>query len=110
MAPWLEIVVQILCVVALLLIIWWKAKPAIQFRMRAVETKGTIVNWMKTVSGGKSFFYPMIEFSDQEGKQIRFKAKERSEDKPMFDIGTAVTVKFDPKNPERRKVTYPKSR
>lgn len=108
MESWLEIIVQVLCIGALLAIIWWKAKPYILFKKRAEKASGSIVNWMQARSKGKIYFYPMIEFRTEDGTPVQFKAEERSEQSPMYPIGTEVTVLYDPKDTEHRKVSYPK--
>ena len=77
--------------------------------MKGRWTEGRIVNWMSATVAGKRYFYPLIEFRTESGVPVTYRAEERSEDKPMFEPGTVVKVKYDPENPKRVKTVYPKA-
>lgn len=80
----------------------------ILFLFRKKETKGVIVNWMSSVEKGKKFYYPMIEFEIPERGKITFRADDRCENKPLYERGTAVIIRYLPSDIEFRKVIYPK--
>jgi hypothetical protein len=83
-------------------------RKEVSFLLRAKQTKGTIVNWMSAVIGGKRFYYPMIEFTPDGYERQLFRAEDRCEGQPMFEPGTEVTVKYLESDIEYRKVIYPK--
>ncbi|MBL7943734.1 MAG: hypothetical protein JNM00_13255 [Flavobacteriales bacterium] len=101
---YLAISIVVLLIIAF---IWWKFRHALQFLFRKKKIQGTIVNWMAARVGNKEYFYPMIEFTTESGQRKTFRAEERSEDKPMFPIGTTVTIWYLPGHEDVRKVVYP---
>lgn len=68
------------------------------------ETSGTVINIVRhgTTSGDSSVssegYYPVYEFYAQ-GKTIQ-KESHIGRDRPMFQIGDHITVRYDPENPE----------
>jgi len=85
----------------------WLYRKEITFSYRKKEARGIITNWMSTTEKGKRYFYPMIEFETAENGKITFRADDRCEGKPIYDPGTAVTVRYLPGDVEMRKVVYP---
>ncbi|MFN8777379.1 MAG: DUF3592 domain-containing protein [Phycisphaerae bacterium] len=97
-----------LVIVVILLMLWWKFADELRFRWRAQWAEGRITNWMGATVGGKRVFHPIIEFHTAEGVHMSYRAEEQSEDRPMYEPGTIVRVKYDPRNPRRVKTIYPR--
>lgn len=97
----------ILGIILVIAIIIWRLSDVLFFSFRAKKTEGTIVNWMQQSVKGKATFYPLIEFTTQEGEDIQYRADESCEGSPMYPRGTKVTVSYNPKKPKQTKTTYP---
>lgn len=104
MPAWLSYTIAALVVI---LFVWWKFKDQLLFSFQNIEVEGVISNWMAMNEGGKKYFYPLITFYTQEGKEVKFRAEERCEGAPMYDPGTKVSVRYHKNDPNMRKVKYP---
>ena len=51
------------------------------------------------VNSGSANFYPVVEFTDLNGKKQHFTASTGSNQKP-YDLGAEVPVMYDPQDPE----------
>lgn len=71
----------------------------IQFRARSIPARGTIVDedggWRR--GGGRSYA-PVFEYTDADGQRHRARATVSS-NPPAYDVGDAVTVRYDPRHP-----------
>jgi hypothetical protein len=83
-------------------------RKEIAFLLKPKSCEGKIVNWMSAVIAGKRYYYPMIEFTPTGFEKQLFRAEDRCEGEPLFEPGTAVTVKYLESDIEFRKVVYPK--
>jgi hypothetical protein len=63
---------------------------------------------MSATEKGKKYFYPVIEYTPKGGETIRVRTEDRCENEPMYSVGSAVTVKYDPSNFKTIRVEYPK--
>jgi hypothetical protein len=93
--------------ILLIAVVWWKFAQDLRFRFRGVITEGRIVNWMSATEKGRRYFYPLIEFTTESGKQITYRAEERCENEPLYEPGTPVKVRYLPADPRRVKTIYP---
>ena len=100
-------VLSSLCVLGILGILWWRIAPIVLFRRRAIETRGKITNWMSAKVKGVTVYKPIIAFNTEKGMRFTFVSEDRCEGKPMYAIGTEVTVLYDPKDPKNNKIEYP---
>jgi hypothetical protein len=91
-----------------LVLLYWKLSTFIQFALKGKTTTGTIANWMMTKEGGKSYFHPIIEFHPEGSEIQRYRADERSEGKPMYEVGTSVEVRYLPNDLKTVRTIYPK--
>jgi hypothetical protein len=82
-------------------------RKELMFFFKGKKAKGTIVNWMSAVIGGKRYYYPMIEYTPAGFERQLFRAEDRCEGEPMYDPGTEVTVRYLDSDLEFRKVIYP---
>jgi hypothetical protein len=103
-----EILVLSGAVVVVIAAIWWKFGKDIRLAIKPTLAEGTIINWTSTITEGKRFFYPLIEFYDSKGVRHAFRAEERCEGQPMYEQGTKVTIKYLESDPEVRKTEYPR--
>ncbi len=83
-------------------------KDTVRFALKSQKTNGRIVNWMSASEKGKKYFYPVIEYTPTGGETIRTRTEDRCENEPMYSVGSAVTVKYDPSNFKTIRVEYPK--
>jgi hypothetical protein len=83
-------------------------KDTVGFVFKSEKTTGRIVNWMSATVKGKKYFYPVIEYTPKGGETIRVRTEDRCENEPMYSVGSAVTVKYDPSNFKTIRVEYPK--
>ena len=83
-------------------------KDTVRFALKSQKTNGRIVNWMSASEKGKKYFYPVIEYTPKGGETIRVRTEDRCENEPMYSVGSAVTVKYDPSNFKTIRVEYPK--
>jgi hypothetical protein len=83
-------------------------KDTIRFALKSLKTNGRIVNWMSANEKGKKYFYPVIEYTPKGGETIRVRTEDRCSNEPMYVVGTAVSVKYDPRNFKTIRVEYPK--
>lgn len=88
--------------------IYWKFREQIFFPINHKKVQGTIVNWMSMNEKGVRYFYPLIEFTTLKGQQMKFRAEERCEGAPLYDIGTQVEVRYLENKPDFIKIRYPK--
>lgn len=103
-----EFIPYTILIVALTAIGLWMYKDELRFYFQAKKTQGTIVNWMSASQQGKKYFYPVIEYQPENSSKLRLRAEDRCEGGPLYEQGTAVTVKYHPKNPSKIAVIYPK--
>lgn len=83
-------------------------KDTVRFALKSQKTSGRIVNWMSATEQGKKYFYPVIEYTPQGSETIRVRTEDRCEKEPVYAVGSAVTVKYDPSNFKTIRVEYPK--
>ena len=104
---WLKYVVTAGLVLLILGVVLWRLAPLLFFKRRAAQTNGTITNWMTMKQKGIAYYYPLISFTDAHGTEHRYRADERSENRPTYAIGTQVKVFYNAKNPKQVKTEYP---
>ncbi len=83
-------------------------KDTVRFAFKSEKTEGRIVNWMSANEKGKKYFYPVIEYTPKGGETLRVRTEDRCNNEPMYVVGTAVSVKYDPSNFKTIRVEYPK--
>jgi hypothetical protein len=83
-------------------------KDTVRFALKSEKTPGRIVNWMSATEKGKKYFYPVIEYTPQGSETIRVRTEDRCEKEPIYAVGSAVTVKYDPANFKTIRVEYPR--
>jgi hypothetical protein len=81
------------------------ATLTVQFRARSVEASGKIVDQTdgSRSSGGGRSYAPVFEFIDADGQRHRVRANVSS-NPPAYDVGDAVTVRYDPRRPEHARI------
>jgi hypothetical protein len=103
----IRLILSVLCIAAVVGILWWRLSPLLLFRKRAHRVTGTITNWMGGRLKGEAVFKPVIRFVTQDGREFTVATEDHCKGEPMYPIGTEVTVLYDPKNPENYRVDYP---
>lgn len=63
---------------------------------------------MQSKVKGKLILHPVISFTPENGESRKYRADESCEGKPMYPVGTKVTVLYNPKDPGQVKTRYPK--
>jgi hypothetical protein len=106
---WQEWLVAGLTLTLVLCVLFYKFRQEILLKWKGATVEGSIVNWMASNEAGKRYYYPLIYFRTETGKEYKFRAEERCEGAPMYEVGTKVQVKYLPKNPDVREVVYPKA-
>ncbi len=107
MPDWLLYTIVGLVFAAIVVIVLYRLSPIIFFGFRAITTSGRITNWMSMKEKGTTYFYPVISFETLKGEKKSFRADDRCEDRPMYLIGTTVTVKYDKKDTSNVRTEYP---
>ncbi|MER5932388.1 DUF3592 domain-containing protein [Streptomyces sp. NPDC002054] len=105
-----EVVGVGLCVMAGLLCLWGGVREArLQARLRryGVHTEGVVVDQEQAPSD--DFLTPVIEFTDQQGRPVRFQPAARGTGLGL-DLGTQVPVVHLPEQPETARVFTRKHR
>jgi hypothetical protein len=106
---WLKHSISVGVGIAIIIFVLWRLSPLIFFRFRAHKAPGRITNWMSMKEKGKTYFYPIIEFETNDGRSLNYRAEERCENRPMYPVGTEVTVLYDRKNPKNARTNYPEA-
>ncbi|MGW7530244.1 DUF3592 domain-containing protein [Streptomyces sp. NPDC054783] len=100
----------VLAVSASLLCLWGGVREArLQARLRryGVHTEGVVVD--QEMVTGDDFLTPVIEFTDRQGRPVRFTPVSRGSRMGM-DLGTHVPVVYLPEQPENARVSTRKHR
>ncbi len=105
---WAQHLIAIVLGIIVIAILIWRLSPIIFFRFRSIAVSGRITNWMSMKEKGVAYFYPMIEFETLEGRKMNLRADDRCEGRPLYPVGTKITVHYDKKDPKNLKVVYPK--
>ena len=109
MPDWLSYTIVTLVIIAVITVVLWRLSPILFFGFRAISTQGRISNWMSMKEKGVTYFYPVISFETLEGEKKSFRADDRCEERPMYPIGTTVTVRYDKKDTTNVRTEYPES-
>jgi hypothetical protein len=87
-----------------------------RFLARAVTTNGVVVDVAEVVeqvrrgSGDNwyyedaTIFYPVVRFVTAREQEVRFQAKEGSEDPARYGVGDSIRVLYDPANPRNARL------
>ena len=95
-------------IVLVIAIVIWRLRDLLFFSFRAKESHGTITNWLSSKVNGVEVFHPVIEFQTETGESIRYRAEETCEGRPLYPVGTKVTVLYNPNKTSQVKTRYPK--
>ena len=82
------------------------ATITVQFRARSISAPGEIVDQLggsRSGSGRGRSYAPVFEFTDADGQRHRVRASVSS-NPPAYDVGDAVTVRYDPRRPEKARL------
>jgi hypothetical protein len=85
----------------------WRLSPLLFFKFLAIHAEGRITNWMSVKIKGLNYFYPLVEFTTQDGTVMSYRASERCENRPMYPVGTKVGVRSLKKDPKNARTSYP---
>ncbi|QUQ63936.1 DUF3592 domain-containing protein [Kutzneria sp. CA-103260] len=105
-----EVIGFVLAVLASLLCLWGGVREArLQARLRryGVRTEGVVVD--QEMVTGDDFLTPVIEFTDRQGRAVRFTPVARGSRMGM-DLGTHVPVVYLSEQPEKARLFTRKQR
>jgi hypothetical protein len=94
--PWFLLTAGILAVIALFLI--WRT---VAFHRRAVDTTGTVVDYVVSSGQDGTSYRPVIQFL-VDGQVVQFTDR-MGTSPPRYEVGEQIPVKYDPKKPTKAK-------
>lgn len=93
----------IFCIIggAFILFVGIPAYIELDFRVKAVEAEGIIVDFKnRTDNDGDTYYYPVVEYRTDEGIRYSFESDAGSRT-PKYPVGEKRIVLYDPKNPSK---------
>lgn len=79
----------------------WKGHDYLDLRAQGIVTEGRIVDTESQTDSDGTFYYSIVSFSDDAGREWRVKERMGKGGSPFFSEGDIVTVHYDFTNPER---------
>lgn len=73
------------------------------FLERSVSAQGTVVELIRSRFSDSVSYYPVVEFSTPNGRQVEFQSNSGSSP-PSYNQGEQVSVLYEPSNPEAAKI------
>lgn len=73
------------------------------FLERSVSAQGTVVELIRSRSSDSVSYYPVVEFTAANGRQVEFQSNSGSSP-PSYNQGEQVSVLYEPSSPEAAKI------